>query len=682
MILKSLRLQNIRSYVDTRVQFPLGSVLLAGDIGSGKSTILAGIEFALFGLGELSSEGLLRHGCQRGNVELIFTLDSQEITVQRALRATKTGIVQDTCILTMHGLSQQLTPTELKAHILGILGYPRELVSKSKNALYRYTVYTPQEEMKAILFAPADERLNVLRRVFGIDKYKRIAENAAIYIRSLRERARLLEGKTADLAQKQQFLLTIDEQITAKKNTLSSLESNLRMLQECALAGKEARITLEHQTQLLMALRSELTSCEAEHRYKQEFLQRHADELARILPATKQLRIELTSPALSALPYTTDAVQHQVAKAETEISKITGLLAEARTHIQHHTSVKKQVLGLDKCPVCLQSVTQEHKRSIVNSADEQLWQWQTSLKQHEQAFSTLSSSRDLAKKQLEELRSRENQLRELSFKRSSLQDKEQLCLRLEETVLATKELLQTIEKKCHELNEQMTTLLPVEQELLTTKTRLEQCTTELHAKEVEYARIGQDLRNLTEQREFIATEVKEKQQLSNRLTKLRSLLSWLEDFFVPLMGTVERHVFSRVWGDFNSLFSQWFGVLVPLDLSARLDDSFSPIITQNGFETAIDDLSGGERTAAALAYRFALNRVVNEVTDSMQTKDVIILDEPTDGFSDEQLERMRDVLLQLGVRQVIIVSHEQKLEGFVDHVMRVAKEAQVSSVSS
>ena len=58
----------------------------------------------------------------------------------------------------------------------------------------------------------------------------------------------------------------------------------------------------------------------------------------------------------------------------------------------------------------------------------------------------------------------------------------------------------------------------------------------------------------------------------------------------------------------------------------------------------------------------------------------MILDEPTDGFSANQLEKVRDVLEQLGLPQIIIVSHEQKIESFVESVIKVAKEQHVSHV--
>ena len=47
MILQYIKLENIRSYTLARIEFRTGSVLLSGDTGTGKSTILLGIEFAL-----------------------------------------------------------------------------------------------------------------------------------------------------------------------------------------------------------------------------------------------------------------------------------------------------------------------------------------------------------------------------------------------------------------------------------------------------------------------------------------------------------------------------------------------------------------------------------------------------------------------------------------------------------
>jgi exonuclease SbcC len=61
---------------------------------------------------------------------------------------------------------------------------------------------------------------------------------------------------------------------------------------------------------------------------------------------------------------------------------------------------------------------------------------------------------------------------------------------------------------------------------------------------------------------------------------------------------------------------------------------------------------------------------------------LVILDEPTDGFSEQQLDKMRDVLQQLNIKQLIIVSHEQKIEGFVENVIKFRKENGITIVES
>ena len=72
---------------------------------------------------------------------------------------------------------------------LELLNYPKEF-SKKQNILYKFTVYTPQEEMKQIILEDPDARVNTLRHVFGIDKYKRILENISLLLSKIREEKR------------------------------------------------------------------------------------------------------------------------------------------------------------------------------------------------------------------------------------------------------------------------------------------------------------------------------------------------------------------------------------------------------------------------------------------------------------------------------------------------------------
>ena len=199
MILKRLQIENLRSYEKQEVIFPRGSVLLSGDIGSGKTTILMAIEFALFGLqpGQKGTS-LLRSGTDNAKVILEFEIESQTITIERTLKRSKKSISQEYATIIVDGERFEGSITEVKDRILKLLNYPSEF-SKKTNLLYKFTVYTPQEEMKQIILEPGEIRLNILRHVFGIDKYKRIEENASILTAKLREKIRINEGMIYDL---------------------------------------------------------------------------------------------------------------------------------------------------------------------------------------------------------------------------------------------------------------------------------------------------------------------------------------------------------------------------------------------------------------------------------------------------------------------------------------------------
>ena len=111
MLLKSIKLNNIRSYLDQKIDFPAGSLLLSGDIGSGKSTILLAIEFALFGSkpSELPASSLLRHGKKEGSVELSFEIEGKEILIKRNLKKGKNAIKQETGYIITDGIKKLLS---------------------------------------------------------------------------------------------------------------------------------------------------------------------------------------------------------------------------------------------------------------------------------------------------------------------------------------------------------------------------------------------------------------------------------------------------------------------------------------------------------------------------------------------------------------------------------------------
>jgi len=196
--------------------------------------------------------------------------------------------------------------------------------------------------------------------------------------------------------------------------------------------------------------------------------------------------------------------------------------------------------------------------------------------------------------------------------------------------------------------------------------------------EIKVAELNKEVEMLLKHIVELKERIKKTEDIKFQLNYISELESWLSKKFSPLIAYVEKNVMIAVRNEFSALFKEWFSMLVSESFNVRLDEDFTPVIEQQDYELDYSYLSGGERTAIALAYRLALNQVINSLMSRIKTRDLVILDEPTDGFSDQQLDKMREVLDELNVGQLIIVSHEQKIEGFVENVIKFKKENGIS----
>ena len=179
--------------------------------------------------------------------------------------------------------------------------------------------------------------------------------------------------------------------------------------------------------------------------------------------------------------------------------------------------------------------------------------------------------------------------------------------------------------------------------------------------------------------EELDRRLRERQSLEAQSAQLNRLADWMDQDFRNAMEKLEQGRLQHGRLQFERRFAQYFAALVEDPaLSPRLDESFAPWVDVAGEPTPPEALSGGERTALALAYRLALGRVVREA--GRLTLETLILDEPTEGFSQEQTLRMGDLIEGLGLPQVVLVSHERQLEGVADRVIRIQKKDGVSVI--
>jgi len=368
MILKEILLNNIRSYENQKIEFKEGSILLSGDIGSGKTSILLAIEFALFGLqpGQRGS-ALLRNGEKEGGVSIQFEIGGKNVLIERTLKKGKT-ISQDYASITVDGEKQEISVTELKSKVLDLLNYPKEF-SKKQNLLYKFTVYTPQEEMKEIILQDSETRINALRHIFGIDKYKRIIENASILALKTREEKRIKEAMTSTLEQDKLNLLSKKDELSSKFQALSVVEGEL-------IIKKDMTKKIQEQLQEVLKKRDEKL------KFQQEI------EKTKIMASTKNSLILENKKFIEQLKFQVSEVMHSnrdidIAKTEQIIKEI-GLLKKEKKEFENKVleikaqinsltiknnedeKIKDRLTHIEICPTCMQDINATYKKNVLN----------------------------------------------------------------------------------------------------------------------------------------------------------------------------------------------------------------------------------------------------------------------------------------------------------------------------
>lgn len=821
MFIKRINLKNIRSYHDESIIFPRSSVMLSGDIGSGKSSILLAIEFALFGINKsaFTGETLLSAGKNEGSVELEFEIIisgiNKNVIIYRCLKKLSKGINQGNGYIIIDGQKTDATPTELKSIVLDLLGYPMDLLSKNKDLIYRYTVFTPQEMMKQIIFEDKSVRLNILRKVFDVDKYNTILENSSFLQIFLRQNSKELSSKSYDLDEKEKLRISYYENRTMIDPEIENVTNEIEKYKQILNKAKYDLTVIEKDMIKFNDIKNKVNLIDEKIKSEKRSHERNIKEIERLTFQNEQLSSKKKTLKMHqiSIEYDVDEkllstdknineISSEKSRLEEKFVSINGLLNDKKSmvenfnpmelsatmkRIEHLKSViiaKKEfeskleklhdqyeliksdiekhdfmiensskillnVSKIDKCPTCHQKVEDKYKNELNESQGKIIIQAKNHKTKLEIEFKDIRKNIIEIKKEIEDMNKTEKELIRFEEKAKSLREKQglidtevKLMERLKKEILMIKNELQKLpdieslmrlknklrnEQKLLQENKVMQNdIINIDKNIIDNEKRIMSLNIEVSESNENVIKLNKDKSFLSqelsklnqvddlykkknveidekrdkiseyvrrldklniEKKNFqihidaLTKEIDEKILFKKKSIEYNNYEEWISRFFVKLISNIEKHVLLRVYSEFNDLFMQWFNLIIDDEtINARLDEEFSPIIEVNGYEIGVENLSGGEKTAVALSYRLALNKIINELLTSVNTKDLIILDEPTDGFSTDQLDKMRLVLDELGMKQVIIVSHETKIESFVDHVIKIQKIENISQV--
>lgn len=683
MRFKKIKIKNIRSYEDQEIEFPEGSLLLSGNVGAGKTSILLAIEYALFGL-QPGQKGtaLLRNTGSSGEVSLEFEVGGKNAIIERRLKRTLKGVSNEYASITINGERTESSITEIKFKIMELLGYPSEFVKKN-NVLYRYTVHTPQEQMKQIILEDSETRLNILRHIFGIDKYKQIKDNLSLLIIKLKGDIKMLQGEIQTLDKDK-------ENLEFRKSTIGILEEKIgsqeKLLSEKIMTRREIEIGIKELEQKIEEKRGferEVEKTQIMVLTKNEILSsigKEEQELRKVIIKTEERFSEPTFQSLL------EEIKHYKIKSENLNIKFVEFASRAGSFEKDRIDIlakKERIFRIDMCPTCLQDVSENHKHNILNETERKLSEIKRDSEQLEEKKKEIFLEIEKNKGYISGLEDKKLKMEVLKSKQDQIESALNKLKELEKKIQILQSDKVLLEAHIVSMKEKILEYSPLSIKFKNKEQELKQAFLEEKNTEISLAELKKELELSRNEVSILEQAIKRKEESKVRFYELNELIGWLSTQFLNLIDLTERNVLLKLREEFSALFRKWFLMLIPDEsLESQIDDNFTPIIMQGESEMDYSFLSGGERTAVALAYRLALNQTINSMLSRIKTRGIIILDEPTDGFSEEQIDKIRDILEELNAEQLIIVSHEQKVEGFVDNVLRVVKDGDKSSIET
>jgi len=267
MILKRLSLKNFLTHTNTEVEFAQkGITVFIGDNGAGKSSIIEGVVYGLFGRTDRGNIAeLIQWGKNQAVVKLEFQKGNSEYLIERTI--------------TIRGKKSSSTGIVYKKEKGQFIPYYQKNISKELPKLTGLTqktfltsVLVKQGNIEGLIELNPKERAKVFEEILDMSIYQLIVEKTAQKRKELQSSIELLRNSIQDsgelensLKEIQGNLSSLDKEIKQLKKEISSVEENLEKLekeQEFLLSEKEKNIknisSVESAQKLIANINSQL----------------------------------------------------------------------------------------------------------------------------------------------------------------------------------------------------------------------------------------------------------------------------------------------------------------------------------------------------------------------------------------------------------------------------------------
>ena len=685
MIIKKLFLQNIRSHLNSTVEFNEGFNCVVGGVGTGKTSILLSFHFALFGEPLYRSyEYLLREDKNRGMVTVEFEHAGKNYRLTRVLRREKGRIVQEPDELRLTENGKIIAWGKLAAvqeQLKSILGIDKKM--------FEEFIWIQQEKLKEILNMTPRERQKVLDELFGFSSFQDAWERLLSYQRhyeavkttlekdpdivEIGNLKKQYEDLTSDLIKLQVEVETLNVELKEAEKSLEEADKKLKSLENLEKKINELKDEKSSLLSKLSEVQAYIKSLKNQLNNKENEVDRDKVSLNQLRSEKNKILNQFSKTSFNEILETLEKIDFEVVKLRNEAAD---LKAEAK-------KIEESLLMLETenvCPTCRRELDQFYKEKLLNQLHTENMETEKRLTMVETKLENLELEQKMfldAKNKIEVLNF---QIEELEKTISTKEDEiNKIKAELDKKILVEADLKKKLDEITLEISK-----FKVEDVENARKLREE--------KLLRYREILDSIRYyeklIEEKNSYLSLIEKRIQNAEQKLKqkilaeKVSKLISGLRMAYREVVPVLRKMYIESLRDSVQSVMDS-LTIQTERSLYVDVNDEYTPTLVEaSGFRRDVNLISGGERTWLALAYRIGLGQLIMEAKTG-QNFELLILDEPTEalGTEDGSINALATAISNLKmIRQIITVTHSEELANEASTRILVTKKNGISKV--
>ena len=665
-MITSIELGDFLAHSETKLEFEKGVTIFVGENGAGKSSIIDGITFSLFGQHtRKSNKGLIKRGSNQGYSKIEFSINGKQYETVRKIDS-KGGLVATFSEITKEG-RVEIAAGERKQFGESMTEQVEKTIGMDFEKL-KIASIVQQGELNSIINAKPKEFKELLNAIIGIDKLDVASESMKKVTKEFREKIK------TDLGYDDTHIDILERDFEKYQQDIKESEPEKNQLE-----SKQQQIQDE-----LKKLKKELET-ETPKIDKINQLELRKDELSRYAKDTMkgiQEKISENERKIRDCEGCFDVIEQKI-DFETKIQKVEEALEDSSNKIQEMLSQiaslkEKQILASklqlkdNKCPVCDSTVEKLNPFFQIEHVKEETIKLQENIKLKEKEREMYNQKKKEFVEKVQKTRDAE-----ATLKAHSINTKEELIRIQKETQIQKKKvpLINNNDlKQISQIDEH--TKLIFENIL-----KLELETKGFNEKEFVNLKntIEEKQRSLSQIHQHIGGILEKIDKAEKQIDKIQNSILELKKVkkYISKLDKVQTNIFSRDGAVATSLRS-WALNSISVKASEYLSFLNTKIqriaLSEKARDVSIacysktevlelESLSGGEKVSVALALRLGMASLLGS-----SNLNLMILDEPTTHLDAERKKSLVRVLSQLTEisnsqtpMQFLIITHDAEI---------------------